>query len=301
MGHGAALSSDAPAPRKRKSVVVVVASAAAPSSAAAAGVPAAPVDDAGAGGLEASPTSLFREDSDALFLLDADPSVAVEADAQAGSQRGRRGARKRGPSEQRRRELMERKAEKMKRFQELLETRRRDAEKRLVVLQENVDYNINLIVKARLNRALMIMGVLCFIALAICTVALLSSPQVVVSAFSESALPTVESEFAGYGSWTAFVSQCCCTAGIDFNAAPVVVAEKWICGSSGRIRERQRARKLFGNATVVDGYGIRPLCATTFASGCQLVTTVVGSDRLVSVNCSGSGTALSAYQLARLW
>lgn len=186
--------------------------------------------------------------------------------------------------------LAEKRAAKLRRLEELLEQRRREAEQRLLICQSNVDYEINQVVKSRLNCALMLQGVLGLVALALCAVALLSSPSVVITVTggvaSATAARSNATEFLGYNTWEAFVDSCCCTSAVNTNstATAYVAVEKWIC-ANGKVKERVRAYRPNlvtsggSDRTVEDGYAARTLCNVSFATGCglQVVTSTSGA------------------------
>lgn len=245
---------------------------------------------------------LLAQESDAVFLLD-DEAATIESelpeDFQFMSREEQVAVRKK--IARKKQLIAQRRANKIKLLEDLLEKRRAEAEERLLICQSNVDYEINQVVKDRLNCALMIQGLFGLFALALCAVALLSSPASAVSVSDFDSTRSNTTEFVGYANFDVFTSKCCCTATVDTNHTPHVAVEKWIC-ENGRIKERVRATKPFStNASIVDGFQIRSLCNVTFADGCVLATTEA-KESIQFVVCNETKLPdVTLFMKANLW
>jgi hypothetical protein len=171
---------------------------------------------------------------------------------------------------------------------EVQEQVRTDIEKEAVKLndaQGDVDLHIDRVVKGRLQIFVMVGGILGGLALALCIVGLITreATSVVGASGSDQSIAT---QLAGYPTWTAFTSGCCCTGhmnptGHDSN----LWVEKWIC-ANGRIKERVRAIGS-GGAT---GFAIRTMCNVTFEAGCSVTV----SSGMTQLSCSTVPTASEA-------
>lgn len=166
----------------------------------------------------------------------------------------------------------------------------------LTAVQDYIDYEINETMRRVLTFLFIVVGVIATISF---TLALLGMLHTLDWRFLSGVRrndDTVFYELAGYESWDAFTSNCCCMAATDLDAKYPYYAidvEDWVC-ANGITKERVRRDGYDG--APVDGYGVRALCGMDFSNGCSL-TVDAATQTATLTGCDES--SVSAAEMLR--
>eukprot|EP00003_Mantamonas_plastica_P025648 TRINITY_DN5075_c0_g1_i1.p1 TRINITY_DN5075_c0_g1~~TRINITY_DN5075_c0_g1_i1.p1 ORF type:complete len:829 (+),score=253.40 TRINITY_DN5075_c0_g1_i1:498-2984(+) len=192
---------------------------------------------------------------------------------------------------------------------------------RLVIEQEEAQKNVAKIIDKNLNRwtlnaitnFFLAMGLLAFVALALCTVGVLYTDALQSNEsyeYSLSGATTIDEakadmlrhQFVGYKSWTDFTDNCCCQKGSGASNQDEV--ELWRCRNK---KTKSRARKLNGQSGLV----FRDFCAHSFNTECTPgFATYTEGDQFAPYGIVSCGTnftlpagkgSFDAMRYERLW